>query len=217
MEKIFGIPANNLAIVMAILLIVIFVVVIFGALRRFILFKMGTRNIPRRKGQSLLIVIGLMLSSIIIATSLGIGDTIRYSIRFVAVDSLGIVDEVIKGPGKQLFGEEYFDYSEFTYIQNITKDNRNIDQLIPYIQTTLPSSNEQKDIAESNMNIRGIDFNYVDQAFENLDGKEVSKDLLGTNNVFINYDAGKVLKLTKGDTFQIYTNKVQIILLLKKS
>ena len=102
MEKIFGIPANNLAIVMAILLIVIFVVVIFGDLRRFILFKMGTRNIPRRKGQSLLIVIGLMLSSIIIATSLGIGDTIRYSIRFVVVDSLGIVDEVIKGPGKQL-------------------------------------------------------------------------------------------------------------------
>jgi len=207
MEKIFGIPANNLAIVMAILLIVIFVVVIFGAVRRFILFKMGTRNIPRRKGQSLLIVIGLMLSSIIIATSLGIGDTIRYSIRFVVVDSLGIVDEVIEGPGKQLFGEEYFDYSEFTYVQNITKDNTNIDQLIPYIQTTLPSSNEQKDIAESNMNIRGIDFNYIDQPFENLDGKEVSKDLLGPNSVFINYDAGKVLKLTKGDTLQIYTNK----------
>ena len=207
MEKIFGIPANNLAIVMAILLIVIFVVVIFGAVRRFILFKMGTRNIPRRKGQSLLIVIGLMLSSIIIATSLGIGDTIRYSIRFVVVDSLGIVDEVIEGPGKQLFGEEYFDYSEFTYVQNITKDNTNIDQLIPYIQTTLPSSNEQKDIAESNMNIRGIDFNYIDQPFENLDGKEVSKDLLGPNSVFINYDAGKILKLTKGDTLQIYTNK----------
>jgi len=78
MEKIFGIPANNLAIVMAILLIVIFVVVIFGAVRRKILFNMGFRNIPRRKGQSLLIVIGLMLSSIIIAASLGIGDTIRY-------------------------------------------------------------------------------------------------------------------------------------------
>ena len=74
MDKIFGIPANNLAIIMAILLIAIFIVVSFGAIRRFILFKMGTRNIPRRKGQSLLIVIGLMLSSIIIATSLGIGE-----------------------------------------------------------------------------------------------------------------------------------------------
>ena len=207
MNKIFGIPATNLAIVMVILLIIIFALVIFGSLRRFILFKMGTRNIPRRKGQSLLIVIGLMLSSIIIAASLGIGDTVRYSIRFVAVDSLGVVDEVIEGPGKQLFGDEYFDYSEFTYVQNISKDNTNIDQLIPYIQTKLPSANEQKDIAESNMNIRGIDFNYIDQSFENLDGKEVSKDLLGPNTVFINYDAGKVLELSKGDTIQIYTNK----------
>ena len=133
MDKIFGIPANNLAIIMAILLLVIFIVVSFGAIRRFILFKMGTRNIPRRKGQSLLIVIGLMLSSIIIATSLGIGDTVRYSIRSVAVDSLGPIDEVIKGPGKQLFGDEYFDYSEFVYVQNIAKENSNIEQLIPYI------------------------------------------------------------------------------------
>lgn len=207
MDKIFGIPANNLAIVMAVLLILVLVIVTFGSIRRFILFKMGTRNIPRRKGQSLLIVIGLMLSSIIIATSLGIGDTVRYSIRFVAVDSLGVVDEVIKGPGKQLFGDEYFDYSEFTYVQDISKDNVNIDQLIPYIQTTLPSSNEQKDIAESNMSVRGIDFSYIDQPFENTDGKEIAKDLLGPNTVFINYDAGKVLELSKGDTIQIYTNQ----------
>ena len=113
MDKIFGIPANNLATVMAVLLVVIFLLVFFGSIRRKVLFKMGTRNIPRRKGQSLLIVIGLMLSSIIIATSLGIGDTVRYSIRSVAVDSLGPIDEVIEGPGKQLFGDEYFDYSEF--------------------------------------------------------------------------------------------------------
>ena len=207
MNKIFGIPANNLAIVMAVLLVIVLLLVTFGSIRRFILFKMGTRNIPRRKGQSLLIVIGLMLSSIIIATSLGIGDTVRYSIRFVAVDSLGVVDEVIKGPGKQLFGDEYFDYSEFIYVQEISKDNTNIDQLIPYIQTTLPSSNEQKDIAESNMSVRGIDFSYIDQPFENTDGKEVAKDLLGPNTVFINYDAGKVLELIKGDTIQIYTNQ----------
>ncbi len=205
MDKIFGIPANNLAIIMAILLIAIFIVVSFGAIRRFILFKMGTRNIPRRKGQSLLIVIGLMLSSIIIATSLGIGDTVRYSIRSVAVDSLGPIDEVIKGPGKQLFGDEYFDYSEFVYVQNIAKENSNIEQLIPYIETNLPSSNDKKDIAESSMNIRGIDFDFSQKTFENLNGEQVSVDLLGPNYVFVNYDAGRILKLQKGDTFQIYT------------
>ena len=49
MNKIFGIPANNLAIVMAVLLVIVLLLVTLGSIRRFILFKMGTRNIPRRK------------------------------------------------------------------------------------------------------------------------------------------------------------------------
>ena len=111
MEKVFGLPATGLAITMAVLLLLIFIVIAVSATRRFILVKMGTRNIPRRKGQSILIVIGLMLSSAIIATSLGIGDTVRHSIRSVALDSLGPTDETVKGPGKEYLGEEYFDYS----------------------------------------------------------------------------------------------------------
>ena len=112
MQKVFGVPATELAIGMTIILALIFLVISIGASRRFILVKMGTRNIPRRKGQSVLIVIGLMLSSAIIATSLGIGDTVRHSVRSVAVDFLGPTDEIIKGPGTQLFGEEYFEYSK---------------------------------------------------------------------------------------------------------
>ena len=108
MQKVFGLPALELAIGMSVLLIVIFMIICIGAARRFILVKMGTRNIPRRKGQSTLIIIGLMLSSIIIAASLGIGDTVRYSVRSVTLDFLGPTDETIIGPGKQLFGDEYF-------------------------------------------------------------------------------------------------------------
>ena len=71
-EKVFGLPASILANSMLAILIIVSLIILFGAFRRFILVKMGTRNIPRRKGQSILIIIGLMLSSIIIATSLGI-------------------------------------------------------------------------------------------------------------------------------------------------
>ena len=104
MSKVFGLPTTELAIAMTSLLVIIFAIIAISATRRFILVKMGTRNIPRRKGQSILIVIVLMLSSAIIATSLGIGDTVRHSIRSVAFDFLGPTDEVITGPGKQLFG-----------------------------------------------------------------------------------------------------------------
>ena len=44
MDKIFGIPANNLATVMAILLIVIFLVVSFGSIRRFSIIQDGNQK-----------------------------------------------------------------------------------------------------------------------------------------------------------------------------
>ena len=110
MQKVFGLPATELAIGMTIILVLILLVISIGAGRRFILVKMGTRNITRRKGQSALIVIGLMLSSAIIATSLGIGDTVRYSVRSVALDFLGPTDEIFESAsaiGKQSRGRSF--------------------------------------------------------------------------------------------------------------
>ena len=207
-EKVFGLPASILATSMVIILIVISLIILFGALRRFILVKMGIRNIPRRKGQSILIVIGLMLSSIIIATSLGIGDTIRYSIRTVVFDSLGTADELIKGPGKQLFGVEYFNYSEFKNVEKLVSDNSNIDGTLPFIEVNLPSENDKAGLAESNVEVRGLDGNYSDNfgTINNIDGKILSINSLESDQVFINERTKSALKLNKGDIVGIYVN-----------
>ena len=207
-EKVFGLPAFILATSMGAILIVISLIILFGALRRFILVKMGIRNIPRRKGQSILIVIGLMLSSIIIATSLGIGDTIRYSIRTVVFDSLGTADELIKGPGKQLFGVEYFNYSEFKNVENLVSNNSNIDGTLPFIEVNLPSENDKAGLAESNVEVRGLDGNYSDNfgTINNIDGKVLSVNSLESDQVFINERTKSALKLNKGDIVGIYVN-----------
>ena len=176
MEKVFGLPATGLATVMGALLLVIFLVLVIAAARRFILVKMGGRNIPRRKGQSILIVIGLMLSSAIIATSLGIGDTVRHSVRSVTLDALGPTDQIIKGPGKQYLGEEYFAYSNFTNIENIARQNTDIRALLPLIEISLPASNDEEDLAENRVRVRGIDGRYSDD-FDTL--KNISGEIEG--------------------------------------
>ena len=51
------------------------------SLRRPVLAKLGLRNIPRRPAQSILIVLGLTLSTIIIVSALSTGDTLSYSLR----------------------------------------------------------------------------------------------------------------------------------------
>lgn len=207
MEKVFGLPATELAFGMTALLTLIFLIIAVGASRRFILVKMGSRNIPRRKGQSVLIVIGLMLSSAIIATSLGIGDTVRHSVRSVALDFLGPTDEIIKGPGRQLVGEEYFDYEEFKNIEQVTQGSSDIDALLPLIEINLPASNDVLELAESNMKVRGIDGDYSDTYDEltNLEGQTVFIDALLDNEIYINSDASETLKLKNGEIISVYT------------
>ena len=212
MEKVFGLPATELALVMTALMVVIFSIIGIGAARRFILVKMGSRNIPRRKGQSILIVIGLMLSSAIIATSLGIGDTVRYSVRSVALDFLGSTDEIIKGPGRQLVGEEYFDYLEFERIQQLTQDNKNIDALLPLIEINLPASNDDLELAESNMRVRGVGGAYSDNfdKLENLQGQIVSISSLSDDETYINLGASETLKVGRGENISIYTRSGKV-------
>ncbi|MBK8796630.1 MAG: hypothetical protein IPM07_09810 [Anaerolineales bacterium] len=57
-----------------------------------VLMKIGLRNLTRRPGQSVLITIGLTLSTIIVISSLGVGDTLRYSVQKQAVSAYGKVD-----------------------------------------------------------------------------------------------------------------------------
>ncbi len=73
------------------------------ALRNPVLVKIGLRNIPRRPAQSILIVIGLTLSTVIIVSALSTGDTLTYSVRTNAVQAYGPIDEIIAPPLLSLF------------------------------------------------------------------------------------------------------------------
>ena len=62
------------------------------------LAKLGLRSLTRRPTQTALIIIGLTLSTIIIISSLGTGDTLRYSVQRQSVAAYGKVDEIIAPP-----------------------------------------------------------------------------------------------------------------------
>src|SRR5215203_3051026 len=80
MNDIFGIPMAGLMMVLLALLAICLSGVAFVAWRQPVIFKLGVRNIPRRKAQTTLIVVGLMLSTLIISAALGTCDTLPPSI-----------------------------------------------------------------------------------------------------------------------------------------
>ncbi|MGY8879045.1 MAG: hypothetical protein ACKVKV_00050, partial [Dehalococcoidia bacterium] len=76
MEKLFGVEMNILASYLAGGTTFVLITVFLLALRNKVLLKLALRNIPRRKAQSILIVVGLMLSTTIIMSALAIGDSV---------------------------------------------------------------------------------------------------------------------------------------------
>src|SRR5260370_24904508 len=99
MDSLFGLSMNTIMIVLVMLLALTVSISLLVFLRNRIIFMIGFRNIPRRVAQTVLIVIGLMLSTVIITAAFTTGDTVDYSITKPAYDLLGhshvVLDEKV--------------------------------------------------------------------------------------------------------------------------
>src|SRR4029078_3781063 len=77
------------------LLAVCLLTVAWVAWKRPVIFKLGVRNIPRRRAQTTLIVVGLMLSTLIISAALGTGDPLDSSMTKDVYTNYGNVDTLV--------------------------------------------------------------------------------------------------------------------------
>ncbi|HKW06194.1 MAG TPA: FtsX-like permease family protein [Candidatus Dormibacteraeota bacterium] len=92
MTSYFGIPPATVAEWMAGAVgAILLVLLAFAAFHR-ILFRMAVRNIPRRRAQSVLIVFGVMLATLIITASLAVGDTSNYSLQAIELKQIHGID-----------------------------------------------------------------------------------------------------------------------------
>src|SRR3977135_2777772 len=95
MNKLFGVPMDTIMYVLVALLALSLCSILYVAITNRVMFKLGIRNLPRRRAQTTLIVLGLMLSTVIISAAFTTGDTVQRSITGEVYGLLGSVDEVI--------------------------------------------------------------------------------------------------------------------------
>src|SRR5690606_19785398 len=93
--EIFGMPMSTILVVLLGVFAICLLTVALVAWRQPVLFKLGVRNIPRRRAQSTLIVVGLMLSTLIISAALGVGDTLNHSISSEVYRQSGHIDAIV--------------------------------------------------------------------------------------------------------------------------
>ena len=140
MEKLFGVvPMDTLATVLGGTLAIALLILAVVGFRNRILVKLGLRNIPRRPAQTVLIVVGLMLSTMIITASLAVGDTVTHSIRsFVVTEGLGHTDETVRSAQLAFLGDDYMSAEEVDLVREVTSGDSRIDGVLPLINEILP-------------------------------------------------------------------------------
>ena len=207
MDSLFGVSTQLLAQIIGIATLIAIVVIIGLAATNRIMFRIGSRNVTRTPLQSLLIVIGLMLSTTIIGASLGVGDTVTHSIRKVALDATGFVDQEIEPQGNAIFGDSHISAIDAQNIRKMALENSLVDGVIFRIQSVAPAVNVRTDRTESRMILRG--YTEKDQPdFGTLNtkaGSVIKLSDLKTNEILINEVAAKTLDAKVGDEIKIIT------------
>jgi putative ABC transport system permease protein len=208
MQKLFGIATDTIATYNGMFFAVAIGILIVLALRNPILARMGIRNIPRRPAQSLLIIIGLMLSTVIIGASLGIGDTVYHSIRITALESVGHIDETVESPLRRFSIARYFPEDNIDKFEDIFRGDERVDGIISRIGTSLPVMNPRTNKSESRMTIRGYAADKQDgfgTITSTADDKSIRLLDLNKDQVILNKNASDVLGAKVGDLIDVYS------------
>ena len=162
--------------------------IIFVAISNRMMLRLGVRNVTKTPLQSGLIVIGLMLSTTIIAASLGVGDTVTHSIRKVVLDSSLYVDEVIKSQGSDYDVDSYISESDAEEIRGLALQSEYVDGVIFSLETVVPVMNMTTSRTEARMILRGygVDDQPAFGELRALSGDTVYLSDLLPNELYIN-------------------------------
>ena len=207
MEKLFGVPVNQLLVMLMVLWAVESMVMGVVAVRNRVMLKMAVRNIPRRVAQSMLIVVGLMLATTLFSASFVTGDTLSHSIRVLAVDQLGEVDVVVEAEYKELSGRPtYFDNAYLETVRDGLSSVPEVDGVAPKAHEVVPVLAPSTRLSEPRVHILGLAEEWM-SGFDRLvdkEGNSLSLSALGLGQAYLSEEVAHKLEVSSGDTLQVF-------------
>ncbi len=235
MDSLFGLSMNLIMYVLLGLLALSLAVSLIVLFRDRIIFMIGLRNIPRRVSQTVLIIVGLMLSTVIITAAFTTGDTVDYSITKEVYDLLGHSDVVLDGqtagvkelPGQppvQPSGDDAGGHSVSAGQYNAflaAADAAHLPDVDGYtgiIFAPVPAFNTTTNLSEPDVILTGVDESRMQALPDILDddtGAVLNLADLGENEVYMNRSAADKLDATAGETVNTYIAGKQHTLTIK--
>jgi putative ABC transport system permease protein len=215
MEELFGVPTERLMWVLLAVFGAAALILGLSALRNRVSFRMAARNLPRRRTQTVLVVLGLMLATMLFSASFTTGDTLTNSLRVESLKNLGQVDVQVQAKGSgssgpQQFGPttseraKYFDAGVANDVRDRLSDKDRVSGVAPAAIETVPVTARGSDLSEPSTDVLGLDENRM-QGFDSLkgaSGNTLNPSDLGKNEVYLSADAARGLDVDKGDEIE---------------
>jgi putative ABC transport system permease protein len=225
MDALFGVPMDAIMVALLVLLGLCLGSIAYVAVRNRIIFLMGLRNIRRRRAQTALIIVGLMLSTLIISAAFATGDTVNYSVSNEAFQILGHVDITVEplerkgrifedsllsagSSGREIPGETY---KEFLRAMEGRAQDLGVDGYVGVLFEEVPVVNPAARLSEPVVTFVGLDAERA-AAFPDViaveSGRPLAVSSLGPNELFINESAAQELDAGPGHRIEVYINNL---------
>ena len=217
MTELFGLPINHLLVIL---------LSVFGAgmlilgtisLRNRVIFKMALRNIPRRPTQTVLIVLGLMLATLLFSASFTTGDIMTNNMQTIALQDLGQVDAVI-GKGSQGRGDRpsyadvlspqaaYFNQSLFNQVRRMLVKDPEVEGLAPLVHEAVPVLAPGTRLSVPGADLMGLSGRWQVgfDLLKTAQGQTLSLDRLRQGQVYLSQKLAGKLDAAVGDMIQVF-------------
>ncbi|MFN0147800.1 MAG: ABC transporter permease, partial [Dehalococcoidia bacterium] len=214
MKELFGAPTSTIAIVLVALLGVAIATVAVIAIKNRTWFRMGVRNLPRRGVQTVLVVAGLMLGTLITTAAFVTGDTIDHSLTKTSYDLLQRSDLEIAWNGERDFGRDvgaasageqaYVDGSVVEALEQQFANDPDIAGFLPALYGQAAVSNVRTGVASPVIEVAGYDAARLGRlgGLRLTGGGQADLDL-PAGSAYLNQRAAEDLKARTGDTLSV--------------
>jgi putative ABC transport system permease protein len=211
MEKLFGIPINQLMVTLLVIFGAGVAIMVVVVLRNRVMLKLAVRNVPRRRAQTILIVLGLMLATLLFSASFATGDTLTHSVEVLALREIGEVDVVVQVEAREASGQlAYFDQAYFDTVRDHLKGDPEVSQKVegiaPLAKETAPVVAPTTRLSEPQVDILGYAEEWMG-GFDHLvdgEGNFLSVTDLAPNQVYVSSKTARELEVDSGDTVLVF-------------
>ena len=207
MEELFGLPTIRLMWIVVAIAGAAAVVIAFIFIKRPILVRMGLRNIPRRRAQTVLVTMGLTLATIIVTIAFSTGDSLASSIRNLALDSLERIDHFITAEETGVIADDGgIPDQVLRDLQTHFAGDERIEAIFGSRFDLVPIEHPAAGQIEPQFYLVGLDTEIADrlQAVRDQDGELLEVGALASDEIVINERAARELDAQPGDQVRLY-------------